>query len=114
MALDPVRTQMPTRTGGRLFKCNCCKSSFAKPTNPAWDFFRGLVCWLFAFFIFIGVIVIPALKGREADRPEGMLLFLLFFLFFGLVVGGVAYVFSSVLSSPRCPECRSTNFAKPD
>ena len=42
---------MPTRTGGRLFKCNCCKSTFSKPTNPAWGFLKGLACWFGAFFV---------------------------------------------------------------
>jgi hypothetical protein len=115
MAIDPIRTPTPSRGAAKLFRCNCCKSSFAKPTNPTWDFLRGVSCWFLALLVF--VLVMTAFnRSRLASDYEGGGLSSLFLilLFFGLIVAGVAYVFSSVLSSPRCPDCKSTNFAKPD
>lgn len=118
MAIDPIRTPIPARGVGRLFRCNCCKSSFAKPTNPAWGFWKGLFFWFLSLALTIPLAssAFNRQAGRESqlDSIHPLVIGLGFFLFFGTLVLGVAYVFSSVLSSPRCPDCRSTNFAKPD
>ncbi len=108
---------MPTRAVARLFKCNCCKSSFAKPMDPAWGFLKGLACWFGASLVLVAFLILSSSATRADGSRSGadISMFIgLFLLFFGLIVVGAAYVFSSVLSSPRCPECRSTNFAKPE
>lgn len=109
MAIEPVRPQASPGASGGLFRCNCCKATFVAPKDPGWNFFTGLFCWFLALVVF-GVFGSPATM-REVHVVA---LAALGFLFFGLNVVGVAYVFSSVLSSPYCPECRSTNFARPD
>ena len=108
MAIDPSGPQSNPGAKAGPFRCNCCKSSFVAPTDPSWSFFTGLFCWFLAFLVF-------AVFGTPGVREVHVVaLAALGFLFFGLIVAGVAYVFSSVLSSPRCPDCRSTNFARPD
>jgi hypothetical protein len=51
---------------------------------------------------------------RQPELFHPVVIGLIFFLFFGSLVLGVAFVFSSVLSSPKFPDCGSPNFAKPD
>jgi len=107
---------MPTRAVARLFKCNCCKASFAKPMDPAWGFLKGLACWFGASLVLVAFLIFSSAKRADVSwgGADSFMFIGLFLLFFGLIVVGAAYVFSSVLSSPRCPECRSTNFAKPE
>jgi hypothetical protein len=113
MALEPVRTSAASRGTSKLFKCNCCKSSFAKPTNPGWGFLKGLFFWFLAL-VLLALFAPGGALYRQHELFHPVVTGLILFLLFGSLVLGVAFVFSSVLSSPKCPDCGSHNFAKPD
>jgi hypothetical protein len=90
-----------------------------QPTNPSWDFFKGILCWFFALGLGAALVAEASRSARSRIYESeagglgfGYLLGILFFI--GLVVVGMAYVFSAVLSSPRCPSCSSTDFGRPE
>jgi hypothetical protein len=101
-----------------LFQCRCCRKSFSEPTNPGLDFGKGIFCWFLAM-ILGGALTDSAYRSMrsrffESDTGGLGFGFLLGFVFvMGLLVVGVAFVFSAVLSSPRCPNCASTDFGRP-
>lgn len=112
--------QTPTKKDDR-FRCNCCRAAFAKPTAPGFDFFKGILCWFLALILGLTISLYSAqsfrsrsFEGGGSSVIESFLVFFGCLFVFGLVVVGVALVFSAVITSPRCPLCRSTNFGRPD
>ena len=114
-----VKSVSPAPKKEVLFQCRCCRESFLQPTNPSWDFFKGILCWFFALGLGAALVAEASRSARSRIYESeagglgfGYLLGILFFV--GLVVVGMAYVFSAVLSSPRCPSCSSTDFGRPE
>ena len=86
------------------FRCNCCRSAFKKPNEISraggFALIIGSLIGAFSSAIFISVFVPIAIIG--------------FVLSFLLMVSGFCVFMASLIRSPDCPNCGSTNFAKPE
>ena len=88
-----VEAETKRRVEGLTFTCHCCQRRFMKPANPADNFIVGvLICIGGALLMLIPII------GWVAGP---------FVMIFGLIK-----MLVSGLSSPHCPNCRSTNFSR--
>ena len=86
------------------FHCNCCRSVFKKPDEisrvAGFALIIGSLIGCFFSTLFLSILIPIAIVG--------------FTLSFLLMVSGFCVFMASLIRSPDCPNCGSTNFAKPE
>ena len=77
------------------FRCHCCRESFRTPNDPREQFWTGIILLLVAGAIFYIPTLGPLLAGI-------------------LSIYAFLVLLASWIVSPHCPNCRSTNFSRPE
>jgi hypothetical protein len=77
------------------FRCHCCRETFKKPEEPRDSFLPSMFGLMFSGLLFF----VPVIGG----------VLVAFAGTYFLVI-----ILSSQIVSPHCPNCRSTNFSRPE
>jgi hypothetical protein len=94
MIAEAVRIRMKNEKV-TWFRCHCCRESFRTPNDPREQFWTGIILLLVAGAIFYIPRLGPLLAGI-------------------LCIYAFLVLLASWIVSPHCPNCRSTNFSRPE